>query len=75
MNKSLIGLIAVSTVFLIYVTGFYTNFQSDSALEVIDFSIDKPASENSIPSNPIEFLFMVICMSIQSIHLMHIFLE
>ncbi|MDA9800222.1 DUF3604 domain-containing protein [Gammaproteobacteria bacterium] len=52
MNKSLIGLIAVSTVFLIYVTGFYTNFQSDSALEVIDFSIDKPASENSIPSNP-----------------------
>ena len=51
MNKSLIGLIAVSTVFLIYVTGFYTNFQSDSALEVIDFSIDKPASENSIPSN------------------------
>ena len=52
MNKSLIGLIAVSTVFLIYVTGFYTNFQRDSALEVIDFSIDKPASENSIPSNP-----------------------
>ena len=52
MNKSLIGLIAVSTVFLIYVTGFYTNFQSDSELEVIDFSIDKPASENSIPSNP-----------------------
>lgn len=52
MSKSLIGLIAVSTVFLIYVTGFYTNFQSDSALEVIDFSIDKPASENSIPSNP-----------------------
>jgi hypothetical protein len=52
MNKSLIGLIAVSTVFLIYVTGFYTNFQSDSALEVIDFSIDKPASENSIASNP-----------------------
>ena len=52
MNKSLIGLIAVSTVFLIYLTGFYTNFQSDSALEVIDFSIDKPASENSIPSNP-----------------------
>ena len=52
MNKSLIGLIAVSTVFLIYVTGFYTNFQSDSALEVIDLSIDKPASENSIPSNP-----------------------
>jgi hypothetical protein len=52
MSKSLIVLIAVSTVFLIYVTGFYTNFQSDSALEVIDFSIDKPASENSIPSNP-----------------------
>ncbi|MDA8781459.1 DUF3604 domain-containing protein [Gammaproteobacteria bacterium] len=52
MNKSLIGLMAVSTVFLIYVTGFYANFQSDSALEVIDFSIDKPASENSIPSNP-----------------------
>ena len=42
MNKSFIGLIVVSTIFLIYATGFYTNFQTDSALEIVDFSIDQP---------------------------------
>ena len=52
MNKSFIGLIVVSTIFLIYATGFYTNFQTDSALEVIDFSIDQPEIENSVPPNP-----------------------
>jgi len=52
MNKSFIGLIVVSTIFLIYATGFYTNFQTDSALEIVDFSIDQPETENAAPSNP-----------------------
>ena len=52
MNKSFIGLIVVSTIFLIYATGFYTNFQTDSALEIVDFSIDQPEIENSVPPNP-----------------------
>ena len=54
MNKSFIGLIVVSTIFLIYATGFYTNFQTDSALEIVDFSIDQPESENqhSLQSRP-----------------------
>lgn len=52
MSKSFIGLIVVSTIFVIYASGFYTNFQSDSALEVVDFSIDAPASEDRVLSNP-----------------------
>ena len=52
MNKSFIGLIVVSTIFLIYATGFYTNFQTDSALEIVDFSIDQPEAGNSMPPNP-----------------------
>ena len=52
MNKSFIGLIVVSTIFVIYASGFYTNFQSDSALEVIDFSIDAPANKDRVLSNP-----------------------
>ena len=52
MNKSFIGLIVVSTIFLIYATGFYTNFQTDSALEIVDFSIDQPEAGNSTPPNP-----------------------
>ena len=52
MNKSFIGLIVVSTIFLIYATGFYTNFQTDSALEIVDFSIDQPEIKNSVPPNP-----------------------
>ena len=51
-SKSFIGLITISTIFLIYASGFYTNFQSDSALEIVDFSIDKPTGEKNIPSNP-----------------------
>ena len=52
MNKSFIGLIVVSTIFLIYATGFYSNFQTDSALEIVDFSIDQPEAGNSTPPNP-----------------------
>ena len=52
MNKSFIGLIVVSTIFLMYATGFYTNFQTDSALEIVDFSIDQPEAGNSMPPNP-----------------------
>ncbi len=52
MSKSFIGLMVVSTIFVIYTSGFYTNFQSDSALEIIDFSLDQPASDMSVPSNP-----------------------
>ena len=52
MNKSFIGLVVVSTIFLIYATGFYTNFQTDSALEIVDFSIDQPEIKNRVPPNP-----------------------
>ena len=52
LSKSFIGLVTVSTIFVLYASGLYTNFQSDSALEIIDFSIDKPAGEKNIPSNP-----------------------
>ncbi|MDB4242477.1 DUF3604 domain-containing protein [Gammaproteobacteria bacterium] len=51
-SKSFIGLVTVSTIFILYASGLYTNFQSDSALEIVDFSIAKPASEKNIPSNP-----------------------
>ena len=52
MSKSFIGLVVVSTIFVIYASGFYTNFQTDSALEIVDFSIDAPANKNRAPSNP-----------------------
>ncbi|MDA9131059.1 DUF3604 domain-containing protein [Gammaproteobacteria bacterium] len=51
-SKSFIGLVTVSTIFILYASGLYTNFQSDSALEIVDFSTAKPASEKNIPSNP-----------------------
>ncbi|MDB9906607.1 DUF3604 domain-containing protein [Gammaproteobacteria bacterium] len=51
-SKSFIGLVTVSTIFILYASGLYTNFQSDSALEIVDFSIAKPASEKNISSNP-----------------------
>ena len=50
-SKSFIGLIIISTIFVLYATGFYKNFQSDSALKIIDFSI-KEAQKKNIPSNP-----------------------
>jgi hypothetical protein len=52
LSKSFIGLVTVSTIFVLYASGLYTNFQSDSALEIVDFSIDKTASEKNISSNP-----------------------
>ena len=52
LSKSFIGLVTVSTIFVLYASGLYTKFQSDSALEIVDFSIDKAASEKNIPSNP-----------------------
>ena len=48
LSKSFIGLVTVSTIFMLYASGLYTNFQSDSALEIVDFSIAKPASEKNI---------------------------
>ena len=50
-SKSFIGLIIISTIFVLYATGFYKNFQSNSALEIIDFSI-KETEKKNIPSNP-----------------------
>ena len=52
LSKSFIGLVTVSTIFVLYASGLYTKFQSDSALEIVDFSIDKAAGEKNIPSNP-----------------------
>ncbi|MDA9652290.1 DUF3604 domain-containing protein [Pseudomonadota bacterium] len=52
LSKSFIGLVTVSTIFMLYASGLYKNLQSDSALEIVDFSIAKPASEKNIPSNP-----------------------
>ena len=52
-SKSFIGLIVVSTIFFIYASGIYKNLQSDSALEVVDFSIDGVKTDPaSIKSNP-----------------------
>ena len=51
-SKSFIGLIVVSTIFFIYASGVYKNLQSDSALEVVDFSIDGAKTDPaSIKSN------------------------
>ncbi|MEC7911565.1 MAG: DUF3604 domain-containing protein [Pseudomonadota bacterium] len=51
-SKSFIGLIVVSTIFFIYASGVYKNLQSDSALEVVDFSIDGAKTDSaSIKSN------------------------
>ena len=52
MNKSFIGLIVVSTIFLIYATGFYTNFQTDSALRDCRLFNRSAGKENSCPPNP-----------------------
>ena len=75
LSKSFIGLVTVSTIFMLYASGLYTNFQSDSALEIVDFSIDKPAGEKNIHQIQIVYLFMETCMFIPNILLMHIFLE
>ncbi|MEY2973569.1 MAG: hypothetical protein RI886_1346, partial [Pseudomonadota bacterium] len=52
INKSFIGLIVVSTIFLIYASGFYKNLQSNSALEIVDFSTEESLENKNIPSNP-----------------------
>ena len=52
LSKSFIGLIAVATIFFIYASGTYSYFQSDSALEVIDFSIEGSKDSNDVESNP-----------------------
>ena len=74
LSKSFIGLIIVSLVFYLYATNSFSIFQRDSALEIVDFSIENSPVNNDIPSNPTEILTMVICTFIQSIHLMPIFL-
>jgi len=52
-SKSFIGLIIVSSAFIFYASGLYTNLQTDSALEIVDFSIIKDAERSQdIPSNP-----------------------
>ena len=52
ISKSFIGLIVVSAIFLIYASGFYTNLQSNSALEIVDFSSEESLENKNIPSNP-----------------------
>ena len=52
LSKSFIGLIIVSTIFFLYATGSYKIFQSHSALEIVDFSIEEPSTKIDIPSNP-----------------------
>ena len=50
LSKSSIGLIVVTIIFYLYATNSLTIFQSDSALEVIDFSIDQPTDTKIISS-------------------------
>ena len=52
LSKSFIGLIVVSTIFLIYASGFYSNFQSNSALEIVDFSKEETQEIKNVPTNP-----------------------
>ena len=53
VNRLLIALIAVSTLLYLSVTGSYKVLQSDSALEIVDFSLSNPKiNGNQIPSNP-----------------------
>ena len=50
LSKSTIGLIVVTIMFDLYATNSLSIFQSDSALEVIDFSIDQPTDTKIISS-------------------------
>ena len=52
LSKSFIGLIIVSLVFYLYATNSFSIFQRDSALEIVDFSIENSPVNNDIPSNP-----------------------
>ena len=52
LSKSSIGLIIVSFVFYLYATNSFSIFQRDSALEIIDFSIENSPVNIDIPSNP-----------------------
>ncbi|MDC0027903.1 DUF3604 domain-containing protein [Gammaproteobacteria bacterium] len=52
LSKSFIGFVVVSTIFFLYSTGSYKIFQSHSALEIVDFSIEEPSTKVDIPSNP-----------------------
>ena len=52
LSKSTIGLIIVSFVFYLYATNSLSIFQRDSALEIVDFSIENSPVNVDIPSNP-----------------------
>ncbi len=52
LSKSSIGLIIVSFVFYLYATDSFSIFQRDSALEIVDFSIENSPVNIDIPSNP-----------------------
>ncbi len=52
LSKSSIGLIIVSFVFYLYATDSFSIFQRDSALEIVDFSIENSTVNIDIPSNP-----------------------
>ena len=52
LSKSFIGLIIVSLVFYLYATNSFSIFQRDSALEIVDFSIENSTVNVDIPSNP-----------------------
>ena len=52
LSKSSIGLIIVSFVFYLYATDSFSIFQRDSALEIVDFSIENSPVNVDIPSNP-----------------------
>ena len=52
LSKSFIGLIIVSLVFYLYATNSFSIFQSNSALEIVDFSIESSSNKIDIPSNP-----------------------
>ena len=52
LSKSSIGLIIVSFVFYLYATDSFSIFQRDSALEIVDFSIENSPVNVDIPFNP-----------------------
>ena len=52
LSKSTIGLIVVTIIFYLYATNSLSIFQSDSALEVVDFSIDRQTETNIVSSKP-----------------------
>ena len=75
LSKSFIGLVTVSTIFVLYASGLYTNFQSDSALEIVDFPLLALQAKKISHQIQTVYLFMETCMFIPNILLMHIFLE